>query len=241
MWDPPGSSNKTSAAVLQQLASGYTNTTATQGIQDFSIQVGGPWLDLTGAGPIKLALGGEFLHTTDEQLQNTASGAEGPASVASQTVNLFYGRTVWAAYAEILVPLVSPEMNIPLVQKFTADVSGRIDQYTTYGGTKNPKIGFTWEMFDGLQGRGSYGTSFTVPAFASGGQNQTGITSQSAVNAGGAPTIPVPFNNTTYNGGAGVAGTWVGSAASCSAAGSQPVDANGNNVTAAGFPGAVAC
>jgi hypothetical protein len=28
--------------------------------------------------------------------------------VASQTVNLYYGRTVWAGFAEIQVPLVSP-------------------------------------------------------------------------------------------------------------------------------------
>ena len=232
VWDAPGSTNKTSAAVLKQLAGGFSNTTATQGIQDFSMQVGGSPFELP-AGPVKVAFGGEFLHTTDQQLQNTPSSAEGPSSVASQTVNLFYGRTVWAAFGEILAPIVSPEMNIPLVQKFTLDMSGRADQYTTYGGTKNPKVGFIWQMFDGLQGRGSYGTSFTVPAFASGGKNQTGITSQSAVNSGGSPTVPVPFNNTTYNGGAGVAGTWVSTAASCAAAGSQPVDANGNSVTVA--------
>ena len=230
VWDPPGSSNKTSAAVLKQLASGFTNSTATQGIQDFNMQIGGSPIELP-AGPVKVALGAEYLHTTDQQLQNTANGAEGPSSEASQTVDLFYGRTVYAVYGEILAPIVGPEMNVPLMQKFTLDISGRIDQYTTYGSTKNPKVGFTWQMLDGLQGRGSYGTSFTVPAFSSGGQNQTGITSQSAVNSGGSPTIPVPFNNTTYNGGAGVAGTWVSTAASCAAAGSQPVDLNGNSVS----------
>src|SRR5581483_8493995 len=159
-------------------------------IQDVSTQIGGPLFDLP-AGPVKVAIGAEYLHTTDEQLQNTTNNAEGPASVASQTVNLFYGRTVWAAYAEALIPVVSPEMNVPLVEKFTLDMSGRIDQYTTYGFTKNPKVGFTWQIVDGLQGRGSYGTSFTVPAFASGGQNKTGITSQSAVQGAGAPANPI--------------------------------------------------
>ena len=81
----------------------------------------------------------------------------------------------------------------------------------------------------------------TVPAFASGGQNKTGLTSQSGVNSGGAPTIPIPFDNTTYNNGAGVAGTFAGSAATCAAAGSTPVDGNGNNITAAPYNGAVAC
>ena len=238
VWNPVGS-NKTSQAVLKQLVSGFTNTTATQGIQDVHAQVGGNLFDLP-AGPVKVAIGMEYLHTTDAQLQNTASSTLAPSSVASNTKNLFYGRTVWAGFAEFLIPLVSPEMNVPLMQKFTLDMSGRIDEYTTYGETKNPKVSFIWQMIDGLQGRGSYGTSFTVPAFASGGQNQTGITSQSAVNSGGAPTIPVLFNDTSYNGGAGVAGTWVGTAAGCAAAGSQPVNALGANV-AATDPSAVGC
>jgi iron complex outermembrane receptor protein len=239
IWDPAGPTNKTSAAVIKQLASGFSETRATQGIQDFSTQIGGPLFDMP-AGPVKVALGGEYLHTTDQQLQNNLSSAEGPSSVASQTVNLFYGRTVWAAFTEILVPLISPEMNVPLIQKLNLDMSGRIDQYTTYGGTKNPKIGFTWQMVDGLQARGSFGTSFTVPAFASGGAGQTGITSQSAVTSGGTPTLAIPFNDTTYNGGAGVAGTWLGTAAGCASAGSQVVDKNNNNVAAAD-PNAFAC
>jgi iron complex outermembrane receptor protein len=239
IWNPAGPTNRTSQAVIKQLVSGFSETRATQGIQDFTTQIGGPLFDMP-AGPVKIAVGGEFLHTTDQQLQNSLSNAEGPSAVASQTINLFYGRTVWAAYTEILIPLVSPEMNVPMVQKFTLDMSGRVDQYTTYGGTKNPKVGFTWQMFDGLQSRGSYGTSFTVPAFASGGQGQTGITSQSAVNSGGTPTLAIPFNDTTYNGGAGVAGTWLGTPAGCANAGSQVVDKNNNNVTATD-PNAFAC
>ncbi|MBV9549325.1 MAG: TonB-dependent receptor, partial [Alphaproteobacteria bacterium] len=238
VWDPVAS-NKTSQAVKDQLVSGFNNTTATQGINDISAQLQGPLFALPG-GDMKIAVGGEFTDYTDRQQQNTSSSALGPSSVSSQTVNLYYGRTVWAAFAELQLPLVGPDMNIPLMQKFVLDVAGRVDAYTTYGTTKNPKLSFSWDMIDGLRSRGSFGTSFTVPAFASGGQNKTGLTSQSGVNLNGAPTIPVPFNDTTYNGGAGVAGTFVASATTCAAAGSTPVDANGANL-AAPYTGAVAC
>jgi hypothetical protein len=131
------------------------------------------------------------------------------------------------------------------MKTFTLDLSGRVDAYTTYGTTENPKIGFTSDMFDGFRTRGSFGTSFTVPAFASGGQNKTGLTSQSAINNGGQPSIPIPFNNTTYSSqagvGTGVGGTFASNAANCVAAGSTPVDANNNNVTVAPYTGAVAC
>jgi iron complex outermembrane receptor protein len=240
VWNAPGPNNRTSQVVLDQLASGFSNTTATQAINDISMQVQGPLFTLPG-GPMKIAAGGEYTDYTDRQQQNTSSSALGPSSVSSQTVNLYYGRTVWAGFAELQMPLVGPDMGVPLMQRFVLDVAGRVDAYSTYGTTKNPKIGFAWDMFDGFKTRGSFGTSFTVPAFASGGQNQTGLTSQSGVNSGGAPTIPIPFNNTTYNNGAGVAGTFAANAASCAAAGSTPVDASGNNITAAPYNGAVAC
>jgi len=240
VWHPAGPTNGTSQAVLDSLASGFSNTTATQAINDFTAQVQGPLFTLPG-GDMKVALGGEYTDYTDRQQQNTPSSALGPSSVSSQTVNLYYGRTVYAAFTEIQLPLVSPDMNVPLMQKFVLGLAGRYDAYSTYGSTKNPKVSFSWDMLDGFKSRGSFGTSFTVPAFASGGQNQTGLTSQSGVNSGGQPTLPIAFNNTTYNNGAGVAGTFAGSAATCSAAGSTPVDANGNNVTVAPYTNAVAC
>ena len=246
VWHPAGSNN-TSAAVLKQIASNYSLATGQQALQDVSFKVDGPAFDLP-AGPVKVAVGTEFTHNTMVAETANAQSGVGPSAVADTTQNLSYGRTVYAVYAEVLMPIVSPEMNIPLMQKLDVDVSGRWDHYTFYGSTENPKLGFTWGMIDGLQSRGSFGTSFTVPAFNSSGKNGDGITSQS--NAGTTATVAVPtgvaantipFNSTSgYNSGAGIAGTWVATAASCAAAGSNPVDAAGNSLTAP-FTGAVAC
>jgi iron complex outermembrane receptor protein len=66
-------------------------------------------------------------------------------------------RTVKAAYAEFLVPVVD---------SLDVTVSGRFDHYSGFGGTFNPKYSFKWQPVDWLAFRGSYSTGFKVPDFA---------------------------------------------------------------------------
>ncbi|GAB2509231.1 TonB-dependent receptor [Pseudoxanthomonas sangjuensis] len=66
-------------------------------------------------------------------------------------------RTVKAAFAEFLVPVVD-SLNLTL--------SGRYDEYSGFGGTFNPKYSFKWQPIDWLAFRGSYSTGFKVPTFA---------------------------------------------------------------------------
>ena len=65
-------------------------------------------------------------------------------------------RRVWAAFSELYVPVIGPEMNVPLVQSFELDVAARYDEYSDVGATRNPKIGFTWKAVDGLSLRSSW-------------------------------------------------------------------------------------
>ncbi len=149
--------------------------------------------------------------------------------------NIHSNRTVYAAYAELVVPVISADMNIPLVQSLTFDFAGRYDQYNDFGDTKNPKIAFSWDIVDGLRASASFGTSFTAPALDSYGQPGTGITGETGVSAGntGASNgLIIPFNDTRpFNNGAGIAGTIVASPFACDAAGSQVVDASNNDVS----------
>ena len=66
-------------------------------------------------------------------------------------------RTVKAAYAEFLVPVVD-SLNLT--------VSGRYDNYSSFGGTFNPKYSFKWQPLDWLALRGSYSTGFKAPDIA---------------------------------------------------------------------------
>jgi iron complex outermembrane receptor protein len=65
-------------------------------------------------------------------------------------------RTVKAAYAELLVPVFD---------MLTLTAAARIDDYTGFGSTFNPKFTAKFEPFDWLLFRASYNTGFRVPTF----------------------------------------------------------------------------
>lgn len=65
-------------------------------------------------------------------------------------------RTVKAAYAEVLVPLF---------KGFEITGAFRIDDYTGFGTTTNPKISLKYRPVRQIMFRGSYNTSFRVPTF----------------------------------------------------------------------------
>ena len=65
-------------------------------------------------------------------------------------------RTVKAAYAEVSLPIVD-----------MLEVTGaiRIDDYSGFGSTTNPKVAVKFQPADWLMFRGSYSTGFRVPSF----------------------------------------------------------------------------
>src|SRR3546814_21181621 len=72
-------------------------------------------------------------------------------------------RTVFAAYAELAVPLIAPEMNIPLVRSFELQLAGRYEHYSDLGSIAKPKIAGAWDLFDGWRIRGSWAQGFRAP------------------------------------------------------------------------------
>jgi iron complex outermembrane receptor protein len=65
-------------------------------------------------------------------------------------------RTVKAAYAEAL---------FPIVKQFELSVAGRIDDYSGFGTTTNPKVTAKFRPIDQVMFRASYNTAFRVPTF----------------------------------------------------------------------------
>lgn len=128
------------------------------------------------AGDIGLAAGVEFRRET--QLDDRDANVDGSV-VWHDTVldvthgsNLFgvsptpdnYGsRKVASAYAELAIPLVSAEMNIPLVQSFSVQLAGRFEDYSDFGSVAKPKAAFSWEVIDSLRFRGAYSEGFRAP------------------------------------------------------------------------------
>lgn len=108
----------------------------------------GSLVNLAG-GAVRLAVGAQF---RNEEF------TEGRRSIAATLK-----RDVVAAYAELNVPLVGAANRRGGVERLELTLAGRYEDYSDFGDTFNPKIGLSWVPVDGLNIRGSWGTSFRAP------------------------------------------------------------------------------
>ncbi len=128
------------------------------------------------AGPIGMALGVEARRETqrddrDADLDGTnvfrdsVSGEISQSNIAAVSSNPdTYGkREVYSAYVEFAVPVVSPEMNIPLVRSLDFQLAGRYEHYSDFGDVAKPKIAMAWDLVEGVRVRGSYSEGFRAP------------------------------------------------------------------------------
>ncbi|HYG27653.1 MAG TPA: TonB-dependent receptor [Caulobacteraceae bacterium] len=128
------------------------------------------------AGPLGVALGVEARRET--QKDNRDANLDGAytftdmvtgetnlsnVSAVSPNPDTSGRRTVASAYVEFAVPLVSPEMNIPLVHRVDVQLAGRYENYSDFGSVAKPKIAAAWDLFPGLRLRGSYSEGFRAP------------------------------------------------------------------------------
>lgn len=72
-------------------------------------------------------------------------------------------RTVLGAYAELAVPLVSPEMEIPGISNLELQIAGRFENYSDVGSVAKPKFAAAWDIVPGIRVRGSYSQGFKAP------------------------------------------------------------------------------
>lgn len=240
VWDPAGSTNRTSSQVIASLKDGGSVTNAVQGLEDVVAKFDGPIFSLP-AGDVKVAVGTEYMHQSFDEY-GTTNNSVGASLANSSYYSYREGRSVYSAFFEASVPVVSPEMGVPLMQSFSFDASARYDKYSgNVGDTTNPRAAFDWQILDGIKARGSYGSSFVAPLI----HDDQNFNSQSQISAATSPANPViPFGTTLpFNGGAGVAGTWVAAPASCAQGNGTVVNAAGQTITPAGgvYTGAYGC
>jgi iron complex outermembrane recepter protein len=154
---------------------GMRHLVGTWSIEEKGVNFNGPVFDLP-AGQLKVAVGGTYESDNVVSTQYNAGQAPGaplgyagavtpgPSDIPKIDSEPF---DVWAAFAQVDIPVFGDNFNIPLFRRFDLEASWRHDQYSQShgvlnGGTSNPKIGFTW-LLDEMTGttiRGSWGTSF---------------------------------------------------------------------------------
>jgi outer membrane receptor protein involved in Fe transport len=72
-------------------------------------------------------------------------------------------RTVFSAFGEIALPVVSPEMGIPLVHRIDMQIAGRYEHYSDFGSVAKPKVAMAWDIVDGFRLRASASQGFRAP------------------------------------------------------------------------------
>jgi len=63
------------------------------------------------------------------------------------------------------IDAIFAELQIPVVKNVDLNAAGRIDRYTGFGTTKNPKVTLRWAPTEKLLFRSAYSTGFRVPTF----------------------------------------------------------------------------
>jgi len=144
-------------------------------IASADVRASGALFDWWG-GEVMAAVGAEHRRESLEDIRPPFSG-ENPESSGLDTTNndfllhpprpdVFGSRDVTSVYAELMVPLISAENAVPLVNRLELNVSARSERYSDFGNTTKPKIGLNYKPVDWLMLRASYNEGFMAPSLA---------------------------------------------------------------------------
>jgi outer membrane receptor protein involved in Fe transport len=117
----------------------------------------GPLLKLPG-GDARLAAGAGIRRIALHLRYQTLAGSE-----RITTRDFTERRKVRYAFAELSLPLVSRDLEVPLVKRLTVSAALRRERWSGIGGETTPKLGLVYEPAKGLVLRGTWGKSFKIP------------------------------------------------------------------------------
>lgn len=133
------------------------------GIDNAVLKFDGPLFALP-AGELKMAFGGERNKMFNYNINGANRNNDNATVFDTDKAKSRISRTIWSAFGELYIPIISDDMDVPLIQNLTFDGAVRYDHYSDVGSTTNPKFGGTWVVNDKLSLRGSWGKSFRAPS-----------------------------------------------------------------------------
>lgn len=189
IWNPIAT-NRTSPEVIRSLYVNDTSNVNINTMEQAKLEAQGPLFSLP-AGQVRLAVGGEFYYASQSQ-DLVSPNNTGPTSAGSRHRVYNFDRTVWSGYGEVVVPLISADMGVPLIHSLEVDISGRYDHFSDVGDTSNPKFAANWEVVDGVKIRANYSRSFVAPPIAAVGDPSQGyLFASGSVGLSGGVYVPV--------------------------------------------------
>ena len=115
-------------------------------------------------GDIQFAIGAGYIR--DKLSRRTLEGDSGVPDSDLDRDTVF-------AFGELQIPIVGPDADIPLLNRFEVNASARYTDIADVGDSLDPKIGVVWELTDDIRFRGTYSQSFRAPSLTEleGGSN----------------------------------------------------------------------
>ncbi|HKU14101.1 MAG TPA: TonB-dependent receptor [Steroidobacteraceae bacterium] len=169
LWNPLAT-NRTSPEVMRRLTDSRTFQRVEQVMQQYNVKVDGSLFSIK-PGDVRVALGVDWVKLSADS-EVTEPNNTGPSSQSASYNAFLYEREVKSAFAEVLIPVISRDMDIPGVRSLEFNISGRYDKYDEFGDLTNPKYAFNWEIIEGLKIRGNYAESFVAPQFSTYGPDK---------------------------------------------------------------------
>jgi iron complex outermembrane receptor protein len=117
----------------------------------------GPLFTLPG-GDARLALGGGLREVSLHERYQTLTGGQ-----TLTTKNFTERRSVQFAYGELSLPLVRPDLNLPLVDRLTLSAALRYEHWNRIASVTTPKLGLVYQPSPDLTVRATWGKSFKIP------------------------------------------------------------------------------
>src|SRR4030095_10548600 len=151
----------------------------------FRVVVQGELFDMP-AGPFRIAVGGEHMWQ-EQQFKLSGGNNTGPTTTGSGYRVYNFDRDIVSAFAEVAIPLVSPEWDIPALNQLDLSLSVRYDDFSDVGDTTNPRYALNWNITEGFRIRANYAESFVAPPIA-----VMGDASQGYLYASGSVGVPNP-------------------------------------------------
>ncbi|WP_375208125.1 TonB-dependent receptor domain-containing protein [Hyphococcus sp.] len=105
------------------------------------------------SGPVRIAAGAGYRRET--QLYETSAGS----------LDRDAARDIGYAYAETLIPLVTPSPDRRGLNRADLSAALRFEEYSDFGSTVNPRLGMRITPLPALVLRGTWGKSFKAPLF----------------------------------------------------------------------------
>ena len=144
-------------------------------LASWDFKVSRPDLLKIWSGDVGVAAGVEFRRETyadnrDPRLDGTISFLDPITGVTSSDVmgtsptnDTKGARNVASVFAEFAVPLVSPTMQVPLVQNLDLQLAARYESFDRFGDITKPKLALSWRPFDFLMFRSAWSQGFRAP------------------------------------------------------------------------------